>query len=86
MHIAGDPVTSEVPLEVRLPRRRAAIPPVRPGPPNLRARARGQVAQPPAPGQAVGVGQAQAPQGAAPVLPAGIPAPVAAPVPPVAGP
>ncbi len=85
LHIAGDPVTSDVPLEVRPPRRHAANPPVGPGPPNLRARARGQVVQLPAPGQPVGVGQAQAPQVAPQIPPVGGGA-QAAQVPPVAGP
>ncbi len=86
MHIAGDPVTSEVPLEVRPPRRHAANPPVRPGPPNLHARARGQVVPPPAPRQAVGVGQAQAPQPVPQVPPVAGGAQAAPQVPPVAGP
>ncbi len=79
-------MTSEVPLEVCPPRQHAANPPVRLGPPNLRARARGQVVQPPAPGQAVGVGQAQAPQPGPQVLPVAGGAQVAPQVPPVAGP
>ena len=85
LHIAGDPVTSDVPLEVRPPRRRVVNPPVRLGPPNLHARARGQVIPPPAPGQAVRVGQVQAPQVAPQVPPAGGGA-QAAQVLPVAGP
>ena len=79
-------MTSEVPLEVRPPRQHAANPPVRPGPPNLRARARGQVVQPPAPGQAVGVGQAQAPQPVPQVPQAAGGAQAAPQIPPVAGP
>ncbi len=86
LHIAGKPATSEIPLEVRPPRRQVVNPPVGPGPPNLRARARGQVVQPPAPGQAVGVGQVPVPQPALQIPPVGGGAQAAAQVPPVAGP
>ncbi len=86
MHIAEDPVASEVPLQVRPPRRRAANPPARPQPPNLQPRARGQVAPPPAPGQAAGVGQVPAPQVAVQGPPAGGAAHAAVPAPPVPGP
>ncbi len=86
MHIVDDPAASEIPLEVRPPRRRAAILPVGPRPPNLHQRARGQAVHPPAPGQAAGVGQVPVPQAVAQGPPPGGAGQTAAPAPPVAGP
>ena len=86
LHIVDDPTASEIPLEVRLPRRCAGNLPAGPGPPNLYQRVRGQAGQPPAPGPAAGVGQVPVPaaaaQGPLPVV-AGQ---AGAPAPPVAGP
>ncbi len=86
MQIAENPAAGEVPLEVRPPRRHAVNLPAGLGPPNLRQCTRGQVAQPPAPGPAVGVGQVPAPAAAVQGVAQGAAGQAGAPVPPVAGP